>query len=363
MNASADVIVLGLGVHGIATVASLARRGIRVIGLEQFSGSHDRGSSHGRTRMIRRAYPNAVWNGLIDHAYDAWERLERDSGKTLIVRTGGLYAHRGQAQMQGQGCIVLEDPEQIAACMPGLHVPEGYHAVYDPHAGMIEAAAALDALTDSAVRAGADLRYNVRVAGWETTSGGVVLSTTDGMIRGARLVIAAGSWADRVVPVLGGLLEVWRILTLTAAAGQAAGQPPTLGAFSIDRDEGLLFGIPDAAGNGVKIGVDAGQVWDPDVPVAPPSAVETAELRALLHTYVPALNAEAIELTACLYTMTEDRRFILGPLANAPEVVIISACSGHGFKFGAAIGDAAADLALGIERPDLDFISTARRGL
>lgn len=363
MRASADVVVLGLGIHGIATAASLARRGVRVIGIEQFGPSHRRGSSHGRTRMIRRAYPNAVWNGLVERAYDAWGRLERESGRTLIHRTGGLYAHRGESQLQGRDCVVLEDPAEIAARMPGLQVPAGYRAVFDPHAGMLEAAAAIDALADSAATAGADLRYNVRVDGWETTAEGVVLSTSDGVISGARLVIAAGSWADRMVPALDGMLEVWRILTLTVAPGQAVGEPPSLGAFSIDRDDGLLFGLPDAAGNGVKIGVDAGQVWDPDVPVAPPSAAETAELRELLHTYIPALNTEPTELAACLYTMTEDRRFIVGALTDAPEVVVVSACSGHGFKFGAAIGDAAADLATGVERPDLDFISTTRRGL
>ena len=137
--------------------------------------------------------------------------------------------------------------------------------------------------------------------------------------------------------------------------------PPSLGAFSVDRAEGLVFGIPDADGNGVKVGVDAGAVWDPETPVAPPSDAEADGLRALLEAYVPGIDSTPVELAACLYTMTADKRFVIGPLRRAPEVVVASACSGHGFKFAPAVGEALADLATGGDRRDLDFISTSRR--
>jgi glycine/D-amino acid oxidase-like deaminating enzyme len=359
----ADVVVVGLGVHGTATAAALARRGRRVIALEQFAPGHVRGSSHGRTRMIRRAYPNPVWNDLVDRAYAGWASWEQESGRTLVHRTGGLYAHRGAAQLQGPDCEALEDPAEIARRMPGLAVPDGFGAVYDPNAGMLDAALALDTMRAAAIGGGAELRHGVRVDGWDPTVEGVVVSTSEGPVRAARLVIAGGGWVDRLVPSMAGLTEVWRILTLTAAPGQAGAMPPDLGAFSIDRPEGLVFGIPDAAGNGVKIGVDAGDVWDPAEPVAPATRAEVADLRELLHAFVPRLDTGPVEVAACLYTMTADRRFVLGPLAEAPEVVVVSACSGHGFKFGAAIGEAAADLSDGVDRPDLDFVSTARRGI
>lgn len=359
----ADVVVIGLGVHGTAAAASLARRGRRVIALEQFTPGHGRGSSHGRTRMIRRAYPNVAWNGLVDRAYDAWDALERESGRTLIHRTGGLYAHRGHAQLQGPDCVVIDDRDELSRRMPGFRVPEGYRAVYDPNAGVVEASRAIEALAASATGGGADLRYGVHVEGWDAGPRGVDVRTSTGVVRAPRLIVAAGSWADRLVPPLRGLLEVWRILTLTVAPGQPTGMPPSLGAFSVDRPEGLVFGIPDADGNGVKLGVDAGEVWDPDLPVAPPAPGEVAALRDLVGLHVPGLDTTPIEAAACLYTMTEDKRFVIGPLAETPEVVVVSACSGHGFKFGPAIGDAAADLSDGIARPDLDFVSTARRGL
>lgn len=359
----ADVVVLGLGVHGSAAVASLARRGHRVVGLERFAAGHARGSSHGRTRMIRRAYPNPVWNGFVAEAYEAWAALERESGRTLIHRTGGVYAHEGASQLQGPDCVALADAAAVAGVFPGLRIPEGYGAVYDPNAGVLEAEAALDALRASATRNGADLRFGARVDGWDTTSSGIVVRAGDDEVRAGRLVVAPGSWAARMLPALAPIVEVWRILTLTVAAGQPVAMPPQLGAFSIDRPEGLVFGIPDAAGNGLKIGVDAGAVWDPEEPVAPATPAEVDELRALMSDYVPGIDTTVVEAAACLYTMTEDKRFVLGPLADAPEVIAVSACSGHGFKFGAAVGDAVADLHEGRSRDDLSFISTARRGL
>lgn len=360
---SADAVVLGLGVHGSAATASLARRGHRVVGIERFAAGHVRGSSHGRTRMIRRAYPNPVWNPFVARAYAAWESLERESGTTLVHRTGGVYAHEGASQLQGPDCVALASPEEVAERMPGLRVPDGYGAVYDPNAGVLEAEAALAALRSSAAGNRADLRFGERVEGWDTTAHGIVVRTDRGEIRAERLVVAAGPWAGSILPALAPLVEVWRILTLTVAPGQTVAMPPQLGSFSVDRAEGLVFGIPDAAGGGFKLGVDAGAVWDPEVPVAPATPDEIDDMRALMSRYVPGIDTSAAEAAACLYTMTDDKRFVIGALADAPEVIAVSACSGHGFKFGAAVGDAVADLYEGDPRTDLDFVSTARRGL
>lgn len=359
----ADVIVVGLGIHGSAAAAALARRGVAVIAVDRFEPAHTRGSSHGRTRMIRRAYPNPVWNDLVARAFDGWSALERESGETLLHRTGGLYAHRGESQLQGPDCVIVEDRAQMADLMPGFAVPSGYRAVYDPSAGVLEAARGLVALQQSAAFHGAELRWGVRVEGWERVPDGVVLRTDAGELRARRLVIAGGSWMGVLVPELARLLEVWRILTITVPAGQPIGMPPSLGAFSVDRPEGLAFGIPDADGNGVKLGVDAGAIWNPETPVAPPTDSEADSLRSLLEAYVPGIDTAPAELAACLYTMTGDKRFVIGPLRRTPEVVVASACSGHGFKFGPAIGEALADLATGVDRHDLDFISTFRREL
>ncbi|MFT4043705.1 MAG: N-methyl-L-tryptophan oxidase [Gordonia sp. (in: high G+C Gram-positive bacteria)] len=359
----ADVVVLGLGIHGSAATASIARRGHRVIAIERFGSRHSRGSSHGRTRMIRRAYPGTAWTGLVGAAYRAWADLERESGTVLIRRTGGVYAHRGRPDLHGPRCVTLAGPREVAAHMSGLRIPDTHSAVYDPDAGVIEAADALTALRTTAVAHGAQLRFDERVLGWEPITDGVRVRTDRDVVYAGRLVVAAGAYAGDLLPALAPALQVWRILTLTLHPGQAVAEPPNLGAFSIDRPDGLVFGIPDAAGNGLKIGVDARQSWDPERPVAPPTDDDIADLVELAERYVPGIDATPYESAACLYTMTEDKRFTVGTLADAPQVILAAACSGHGFKFGPAIGEAVADLHEGVPRDDLDFISTRRRGL
>ncbi|MFT4082368.1 MAG: FAD-dependent oxidoreductase [Nocardioides sp.] len=355
-----DVIVVGLGIHGSAAAYELARRGVGVIALDQFEEGHRRGSSHGRTRMIRRAYPHPVWNDLVARAFDGWERWSSAGGRTLVRRTGGLYAHRGVAQLQGPGCELVEDPERMRELMPAFAVPGGFRAVHDPSAGVVEATTALEVARAGARVAGAELAFGERVLSWALAGGGVVVDTDRRTLRAGRLVLAAGAWAGRVLPRLANRFEVWRIVTATLRAGQEVGTPPALGAFSVDRPEGLVFGIPDAAGNGIKVGVDAGPVWDPDQPPTPPTAAEVATLVDLITGYVPGVDPDVVEATSCLYTMTEDRRFLLGRLPGQPAVVVAAACSGHGFKFGPAVGEAVADLATGVDRPDLDFIGVDR---
>lgn len=355
----ADVIVVGLGIHGSAAAYALAGRGVSVIGLEQFDNSHTRGSSHGATRMIRRAYPNPVWNPLVDRAFSAWRRWEQASGRTLIHTTGGLYAHDAPGALQGPGCEQL-DPERFSEVMPALAVPDGYCAVYDPQAGVVEAGRALEFARTEATRLGADLRFGVTVTGWSESETGVTVATSNGVLRATTLVLALGPWIGTAVPELSSFFEVWRIVTVTAATGQTDAAAPSLGTFSVNLPSGLVFGLPEVGGHGLKLGVDAGPVWDPAVPTAPPTDDEIAGLRDLLERFVPSADLSTLDAVACLYTMTPDKRFVVGALPWAPSVIVAAACSGHGFKFGPAIGDAVADLVQGIARPDIDFLSVSR---
>jgi glycine/D-amino acid oxidase-like deaminating enzyme len=354
-----DAIVLGLGIHGSAAAYELARRGFDVVGIDQFAPGHTRGSSHGATRMIRRAYPNPVWNDLVERAYRGWERWGTDDGAPFVRPTGGLYAHRGSFAMQG-GRSRPADRAEVAGIAPALRLPEGYGVVHDPDAGVLDAARALAFAQTGALRAGAMLRFEETVLDWTVADGTVTVHTDRVRLRGRRLVLAGGAWAPGLLPEAVGFFEVWRIVTFTAPSGQVAAQPPALGCFSVDLPEGLVFGLPETAGSGAKIGLDAGPVWDPEVPVAPPTEAEAEHLAGLLRRFAPGIRTEGGEAAACLYTMTPDRRFAIGALPGRPEVIVAAACSGHGFKFGPAVGEAVADLVAGIDRPDLGFLDPAR---
>lgn len=354
-----DAVVLGLGIHGSAAVLELAQRGLDVVGIEQFDPAHSRGSSHGATRMIRRAYPHPVWNDLVDRAYLGWDRWSLVAGRSFVHTTHGLYAHRGAPALQGGRSRPIAATER-SEMAPSFQPPLDYGVVHDPDAGVIDAAGALEFARATAEDAGAELRFGETVLDWTVDGGVVTVRTTSGRIRARRLVLTGGAWVSTLLPRTANFFEVWRILTLTAPTGQAVAQAPALGCFSVDLPEGLVFGLPETAGSGAKIGIDAGRVWDPDVPVDSPTGPEVEHLAALLRRFVPGIQTSGGEAVACLYTMTPDKRFVVGALPGTPEILIAAACSGHGFKFGPAIGEAIADIVTGIPRPDLDFVSPTR---
>ncbi|MFI9757256.1 N-methyl-L-tryptophan oxidase [Streptomyces sp. NPDC051963] len=356
-----DAIVVGLGVHGSAALHRLAARGLDVLGLEQYASGHELGSSHGATRMIRRAYPHPDWDGLVDTAYRAWADLEEAAKTQLLDITGGLYAAPLDRPdpLRGPGCRQV-DPDEAARIFPGLRLPAGFGAVHDPGAGIIDARETLRAQLTLAERAGAAVLDRTPVLGWEPDGDEVVVRTADGELRTRRLVLCTGPWTAAQVPSLASHLTVTRIVNAYFAADPEGPLGRSgLGSFSVDLPQGLLYGFPAADSRGLKAGLDSGPAWDPDAPRPPASADELALLAEAVAEVLPGAGPVTESLT-CLYTMTADRRFLVGEVPGMPQVLVASACSGHGFKFGPAIGEALADLVCGTARPDLEFLSPAR---
>jgi len=356
-----DAIVVGLGVHGSATLRHLAARGLDVLGLEQYGLGHDLGSSHGATRMIRRAYPHPDWDALVDTAYRAWSELEGASKAQLLDITGGLYAAPGDRPdpLRGPGCREV-DAKEAARIFPGLRLPTGFSAVHDPRAGIIDAQETLRAQLGLAERSGARVEDNAPVLGWEADGDEVVVRTAEAVLRARRLVLCTGPWTAAQVPSLAPHLTVTRIVNAYFAADPAGPLGPSgLGSFSVDLPQGLLYGFPATDGRGLKAGLDSGPPWDPQAARPEATDAELALLAEAVAQVLPGAGPVTESLT-CLYTMTADRRFLVGEVPGVPQVLVASACSGHGFKFGPAIGEALADLVCGIARPDLDFLSPAR---
>ncbi|MFI5932258.1 N-methyl-L-tryptophan oxidase [Actinoplanes sp. NPDC051494] len=364
-DSHADVIVVGAGIHGSAAAWQLARRGVRVTHLDRFPDGHTEGSSHGHTRMIRRAYPSAFWDGLVDRAYAAWDELSTATGTPLVTTTGGLYARADGVQgLRGPGCRTVGDHE-AAGIFPGLRLEPGWSALYDPAAGVIDAAAALAGLRELALAHGADRRPGTAVASWRPDGAGVRVTTSAGELTADRLVVCAGPWTSQLLPQFAPLLEVTRIINvfLGARDGELVA-PPGLGVFSIDvPDVGLLFGLPAFGGSALKVGLEPGPASDPSVPQHPPTAGEIARLVGLARRFLPGVDGSVVDTVACRYTMAPRNRFAIGELPGTPQVSVAAACSGHGFKFGPAIGAALADIATGIARPDLDGLSPAALGV
>jgi sarcosine oxidase len=354
-----DVIVAGLGAAGSATLRELARRGHRVLGLDRFAPPHDRGSSHGRSRIIREAYfeePRYV--PLVRRAYEGWTALEAERGVTLFHRTGGLTAGPADGELV-RGALAsarahgiaheLLDADGIRARVPAFAPGDGVAGVWEHRAGWLAPEAAIAAALDSARAHGASVRTGEPLLAWRADARGVEVTVPSGRVAAGALVLAVGAWTGRVLAELGLPLAVRRNVQLWFA-------PRTPAAFAPDRFPVLLhehapgrawYGIPDA-GDGVKLALhDFGVPADPDAPDRTVTAGDEAAVRALIRRYLPDADGPLRAASVCPYTVTPDGHFILDRHPAHDRVVVASPCSGHGFKFAPALGEALADLATG----------------
>jgi sarcosine oxidase len=358
-----DVIVAGLGAMGSASVYALTRLRPkrRVLGIDRFSPPHALGSSHGRTRIIREAYfEHPAYVPIVRRAFDLWRELERDVGRQLYTKTRGITVGpedgmlvRG-ARASAEAFLVPHEVLSAAAVtrlFPGLQPRDDMVGVVEERAGVLFPEQCISAMLDRAARAGGELRRDEAVTGWEATEDGVVVRTSAGSYRGTQLVITGGAWLPALVPELAPVLKVVRqpIHWFTPASRPeefaASRCPVTLWEHGPNR---VFYTLPDF-GDGVKAAVHyEGQPVDPDRVDRATSREEDAQAADLLRRFMPRATGHLRESQVCLYTNTPDLHFVIDEHPAHPgRVVVVSACSGHGFKFAAAIGEIVGDLVAG----------------
>jgi sarcosine oxidase len=356
-----DVVVVGLGGMGSAAAAHLARRGRRVLGLEQFGAAHDRGSSHGDSRIYRQAYfehPDYV--PLLLRAFDLWHDLRAETGVELLTVTGGLMigppqsrtvaGSRASAEQWGLDHDVL-DAAEVHARFPAFTPAPDEIALYEDNAGFVRPEATVTAHLGLAADAGADLRFGQTVVGWTATGDGVDVTTTDDTFRADRLILSAGAWAARVVADLGMPLEVERHVQMwfRPLPGSGPFEGPRFPIYILDSPEGQqAYGFPQAgpASEGVKAAFFRnGTPADPDHLRRTVDPAEAVPLRAFLSIRLPGLPGDLVRAVPCMYTITPDEHFVLGLHPAHPNVAVAAGFSGHGFKFVPVIGEILADLA------------------
>ena len=356
-----DVIVTGAGAMGSAGAYHLARRGARVLALEQFELGHERGSSHGITRIIRHAYynhPNYV--PLVKRAQTLWGELETTCGKTLFVQSGGVSLGRPDAPVvRGALAAALKhnlvhevlDAAEVRHRFPAVHVSGDMIGVFDPSAGFLLAERSIFAHVAAARLHGAEVLTGQQVTGWTTTRDGVEVQTKDGIHRAEKLVLTAGAWTSDLVSDLNLPLEVTRqVLGWFETNDPAPHKPERLPIWLLQPpgDRGYYYGFPQLGLAGIKIG----RMPHLQTPVMPDTldrktnAKDEATLRQCLSSYLPGANGRALDLKTCLFTNTPDGHFIIDQHPQHANVTIVSACSGHGFKFASVMGEITADLAL-----------------
>lgn len=373
-----DVIVLGTGAMGAAAAAHLARRGVRVCGLDRFPLAHDRGSSHGQTRLIRLAYfEHADYVPLLRRAYELWHELEHAAGRSLLVESGLVLAGPPEAEavtgtlsaaaIHGLSVERLSAGETQAR-WPTLRMPDDWVAVHEPRGGYLHVEECIRAHAAEAARHGARFEHGVEVRGWrsERSPGGshVVVETDRGTLAADRLVIAAGAWASDLLRLPGLPLRVLRkSLFWYDPADPAAHAAGTLPCFACAGPAGFYYGFPALDGRGVKIAEHTGgiEVGDPLEIDRGLDTAEQARVEEAIAAHLPRLGNRLAAHAACLYTMSPDGHFVVGHHPEEPAVAIAAGFSGHGFKFASVIGETLADLAIdGKTALPVGFLSPTR---
>jgi sarcosine oxidase len=381
MNAY-DVIIAGLGTVGSATAMELARRGHSVVGLDAFRPPHNRGSHHGQSRSIRRAYLEGTgYVPMALRAWELWRKLERDTGTTLLVSTGNLTlglpdgpAVKGFLASARAGNIPHHalTAAEVRKRWPQLAPSDELAAGLEVEAGLLFPELSIATFLNEAERAGAALRFDERVERWSKHGDRVRVYTSRETLEGGNLLLAAGARNKPLLGIVGARLSPKRVPVHWVAP--PSGRAFELGNFPVNfwqlpgfEIEGIapyaeLYSLP-VIGSGERVKVAAHNNLsdcDPEAPVRPVTPEEVADIRSFLGNFIPTLANCAIDSDVCLYTQTPDGEFVLGALPGYDNV-FTAALAGHGFKFAPVLGEVLADLIAGTEPAyDVSRFSPAR---
>jgi sarcosine oxidase len=374
MTETADVIVVGLGAAGAATLYQLARRGVRAIGLDRFAPPHDRGSSHGETRITRHAVGEGeVYAPLAIRSHEIWRELEAATGArllevcgclTLAPADGRARAH-GTSDFLGRAAAVAHafdipherlSAAEVEARWPQFALTGAEAGLFEPGAGFVHPERCIAAQLAEARRLGARVVVDAPALSIEEAGEGVRVVTPAGVFEAGRVVGAVGAWSpDLIGGPFGRLALQPQTLHWFACDDPAAFAPGRFPVFMWIRGETAgdsFYGFPvvGAPSAGVKMACEGdgaiARVEDLDrtAPVGAASEVFERHIQGRIRGVGPAVLRSA----TCIYSTTPDSDFAVGWASE--RVLAASACSGHGFKHSAALGEMLAEVVCGGDR-------------
>ncbi|UUU20346.1 FAD-dependent oxidoreductase [Streptomyces sp. DSM 40750] len=362
-----DVAVVGAGLMGAATAWAATRRGLSVAVLEQFDAGHDRGSSHGSARIVRRAYPDPLYIGMTGRAMELWNELETDAGTQVLRVVGGLdHGRLREPERLASGLAAaavpheLLPPEEAARRWPGLRFDGP--VLFHPEAGTVDAAGAVAAFLERAGARGADIRHGTAVRRVTPLGEAAVrLETAEGAtLTARRAVVAAGAWTS---DLSAGLVPLPELTVTQQQVFHFPRRDPAAEPWPIvvHKDALSTYSLPGGRDGGPFDGRkiaehDAGGPTTADTRDGKVDPAARDRITAYVRQWLPGLVPEPFNEATCLYTSTANDDFVLdrsGPL------VVCSPCSGHGAKFAPLIGELATELALGGAAPEPRFTLAA----
>ncbi|MDC8971215.1 N-methyl-L-tryptophan oxidase [Mycobacterium marinum] len=353
-----DVIVIGLGGMGSAAAYHLAARGRRVLGLERHQPAHDKGSSHGGSRIIRQSYfEDPGYVPLLLRSYELWERLAIDAQSDIYRLTGGLFIGppdcatvAGSLRASREWNLPHEvlDAPQIAARFPNFTPQPTDIALYEAKAGLARPELTVRAHLELAKRSGATLQFEEPVLNWTTTTSGVRVTTGRGTYTAEQLVVCPGAWAPELLSQLGIPITVQRqvMYWLDPVGGTAGFRDHPI--FIAENDSGAqIYGFPpiDGPRGGVKVAFfRKGIACTPDTIDRVVGPQEIHEMITRVGELLPALAGTCLQAATCMYSNTPDQHFVIARHPYCPAVTVACGFSGHGFKFVPVVGEILADL-------------------
>ena len=357
---------------GSAVAQHLARRGATVIGLDQYPVPHPHGSSHGETRNIRQAiYENPAYVPLLVRAFDLWHELEDVSGRELLRLTGRIMigspagpSIRGALASGRQHQLPLEvlSPAEVRKRFPVLEPSDDMIGVLEHRAGMLFAEPCVEAQLEDARRHGGNIRFGERVVEWKAANGRVAVRTDQERYLADRLVVAVGGWLPSFWDGVPLTIERQVLLWFEPQASAADFGPDRLPLYFWELGSDLvIYGVP-FWGDGVKVARHhGGEIGTMSTIRREIDDRDVDPVRAVLERHMPALAGRLIRGQTCVYTNTPDFHFIIDHHPADENVLLVSACSGHGFKYAPVVGEAVTQLLLdGQSKLDLSFFRVDR---
>lgn len=360
---SFEVAVVGMGALGSAATYHLARRGAKVVALEQYELGHVRGASHDTSRIVRTSYGSSAYVRLAQSAYRDWADLEQESGERLLTITGGVILLPTDGPYSASDftaalteCEVeheLLSPDEVHSRWPQFRVPENVETVYTADTGIAHASRTVATLQMRARVHGADIRDRTPVESLTPDGDGVIVHTANGDIRAGKVILATDAWTNTLLDPLGATIPLDIMQEQVSYFRPAEPDDYDRAVFPvwIWEDDECYYGFPTYGEPTIKAARDVSENrMTPETRSFVPDPELIEQLTGFMHDVIPGAGPELRTVT-CQYALTKDRRFVLSALPQHPDI-IVGLAAGHGFKFTPALGRVLAELALDGESTD-----------